>query len=58
MGKFYLYRCRINKTKPVINSFLQELKYKYKLEKYKHQLEMKPTEFQEKWHPYANLVDD
>lgn len=57
LGKFYIYKCRINKIKPHIDTFIRELKYKYTVEKFEHCLQMQLSDFQNKWLPYIKLVE-
>ena len=56
-ANFFVYKCRFNKVKPTVHIFTKELQYKYKVEKYKHCLDMQYYEFQKKWFPYINLID-
>ena len=54
-AKFFVYHCRINKIKPKIQNFANEIRKKYIVEKYVHALEMN-NEFNRKWLPYINLI--
>ena len=56
-AKFFIYKCRINKTKPNIQHFVHELKQFYKIDKYVHYLEMRIDNLSKKWQPYNALVD-
>lgn len=56
LGKVFVYKCRITKTKPNIQHFLKELCWRYKMEKYAHTMEMKQAEFKRKWYPYLGIL--
>ena len=56
-GKFYIYKCRINKTKPEVRNFLRELNMKFKIEKHAAYLNMNYHVFQRIWFPYMGLVE-
>ena len=44
-AKFFIYKCRINKSKPNVQHFMNEMKYIYNIDKYVHYLEMKSDKF-------------
>ena len=56
-AKFFIYRCRINKIKPNIQHFNNELKQIYKIDKYIHSIEMNTDTFHRKWFLYMNLIN-
>ena len=47
----------MNKIKPNIQHFTNELKQIYKVDKYIHSIEMGVEEFHKKWLLYVNLVN-
>ena len=55
--KFSIYKCRINKSKPNVQHFMNEMKYIYKIDKYVLYLEMKSDKFYQKWQLYINLIN-
>ena len=55
--KFFIYKCRINKIKPTIQYFTNDLKQAYKVDEYVHKIEMHVEEFHRKWLLYVNLVN-
>ena len=56
-AKFFIYKCRINKIKPDIQHFKNELKQIYKIDKYIHNIEMHADAFHRKWLLYVNLIE-
>ena len=56
-AKFFVYKCRMNKMKPNIQHFINELKQIYKVDKYVHSMEMRVEEFNKKWLLYVNLIN-
>merc|ERR1712208_262295 len=57
-AKFFIYKCRLNKTKPNVNVFIKDLKYHYNIDEYVHKLEMKLEEFRRKWAAYETIFED
>jgi exonuclease III len=55
-AKFFVYKCRYNKTKPLLRIFLQELKYRYRVEEYCHKINMNSLQFLQNWLPYRELL--
>jgi hypothetical protein len=55
-AKFFIYKCRINKIKPRIHNYLQELSIIYKTDQYVYKMNMDPVAFIKKWAAYSNLV--
>lgn len=56
-AKLFIYKCRINKTKPRIEQFRNELRYIYNIDKHVHLLEMSLEKFNRKWMLYLGLLD-
>ena len=54
--KFFIYKCRLNKIKPSIKHFNNELKHVYKVDKYIHTIEMQADKFDKKWMLYKDLI--
>ena len=52
LGKFFIYRCKVQKINLSFNYFLRELYSRYRQEKHIH---MNSNYFQNNWHPYINL---
>jgi hypothetical protein len=48
-AKFFVYKRRINKIKPIVQIFLQELSIIYKTDQYVFNVNMKYNEFVNKW---------
>ena len=44
-AKYFVYKCKINKTIPTVPNFQQDLKRQYILEKYTHAMEVCLEEF-------------
>ena len=57
-AKFFIYKCRINKTKPNIQCFINnDLKQMHEIDKHVHYLEMRIDIFHRKWLLYSNIVN-
>ena len=56
-AKFYIYKCRLNKIRPSIHHFNNDLKRTYKIDKHIHNLEMQTDKFYRKWLLYTDLVN-
>ena len=56
-AKFFIYKCRLNKTKPRLQTFLQQLKHIYVIDEYVSKMEMSYDKFLLKWLPYTVLVE-
>ena len=56
-AKFFIYKCRFNKTKPRLQTFLQQLKQTYAIDEYVSKIEMSYNKFLLKWMPYTVLVE-
>ena len=56
-AKFFIYKCRINKIRPNIQYFKNDLKQLYNVDKYIHSIEMNMDAFYRKWLLYVNLMD-
>ena len=57
MQSFFVYKCRLNKTKPVMQAFLRELKHIHDTDEYVSRMDMAYGKFLLKWLPYAALLD-
>jgi hypothetical protein len=55
-AKFFIYKCRINKIKPLLQIFLKELSIIYKTDKYAFTVNMKYNEFVKKWASYQQML--
>ena len=52
MAKFFIYRCKVNKTELNLKCFLSEIYNRYCIEK---QINMNSVSFRNSWGPYINL---
>jgi exonuclease III len=55
-AKFFIYKCRFTKTRPLLMVFLKELKYRYRIEEYCHKINMDSLKFLQNWLPYMELI--
>ena len=55
--KFFIHKCRINKTRPQIESWKREMNQLFTLDRYTNKLEMSLDKFQKKWFPYLSLLE-
>ena len=55
-AKFFVYKCRLNKLKPTLEAFINNLKHIYEVDKHVHLTEMTYEKFVKKWTPYNHLV--
>jgi len=56
LGKFYIYRCRMEGIKPIISAFIVIIKQRYTVEKYMHYITNKSLLFERCWLPYENIA--
>ena len=56
-AKFFIYKCRMNKIRPNIQHFINEVQQIYKVDKYIHYMEMGVEAFNRKWLLYVNIVE-
>ena len=56
-AKHFLYKCRINKSKPTMQTFLKTLTTVRIIDKYIHSLRMECDKFLLKWIPYNGLCE-
>lgn len=56
-AKFFVYKCRYTKTKPLFQVFLQDLTFRYKIEEFCHKTDMTYVKFQQGWLPYMDLIN-
>ena len=57
VAKYFVYKSRINKTRPRVQGFLKELTHMYKTDKYMHSILMKQEKFALKWLAYQDPVE-
>ena len=55
-AKFFVYKCRLNKLKPTLEAFINNLKHIYEVDKHVHLMEMTYEKCVKKWTPYNYLV--
>ena len=55
-AKFFVYKCRLNKLKPTLEAFINNLKDIYEVDKHEHLMEMTYEKFVRKWTLYNHLV--
>ena len=56
-AKYFIYRCKINKVKPLFRVFLQDLKYRYTVEECMYKLDMREDVFFiKKWMMYTTML--
>ena len=55
-AKFYIYKCKFQDSKPVLEHFRTVLKFRYKTEKYLAYMIGRGREFLIEWMPYTSLV--
>ena len=56
-SKFFIYKAKLSKVQPRIQTFLQTLKFRWTTAKYVSIVNGSQTEFNKIWHPYLPLVD-
>ena len=55
-AKFFVHKCRLNKVKPTLEAFINNLKHIYEVDKHVHLMEMTYEKFVKKWTLYNHLV--
>ena len=50
-AKFFVYKCRLNKLKPTLEAFMNNLKHTYQADKHVHLMKMTYEKFVQKWTP-------
>ena len=55
-AKFYIYKSKLQETRPLLEIFLRNLKYRFEIEKYSSFKSGNITKFVELWSPYEELV--
>ena len=55
-AKFCVYKSRLNKLKPTLEAFINNLKNIYEVDKHVHLMEMTYEKFVKKWTPNNYLV--
>ena len=56
-SKFFIYKAKLSKTRPRIQTFLQTLKFRWNIEKYRSIVNGLQAKFNEIWMPYLPLLD-
>ena len=56
-AKFFIYKCKINKTIPQLHSFKRYLKTNFEVYKYNAKLNMSYDKIVIEWCPYQQLID-
>ena len=56
VAKYFIYKCRINKTRPRVQGFLKELTHMYKIDKFVQSILMKQDKFALKRLAYQEIV--
>ena len=56
-AKYFIYRSKLNKVEPNINTFKTYLKQAYEIDKFTFKIEMKMSKFNEKWAPYLEFIE-
>ena len=56
-AKFFIYKCKINKTLPLLHSFKRYLKTNFEVYKYNAKLNMSYGKIVIEWCPYQQLID-
>ena len=56
VAKYFIYKCRINKTRPRVQGFLKELTHMYKIDKFVQSILMKQDKFALKQLAYQEIV--
>ena len=56
LAKNYLYKCKLNKQNPNINSFIKVLAYRHKIEEYNAKLKQEYAQFIVDWLPYREMI--
>ena len=55
-AKFFAYKCRLNKLKPTLEAFINNLNHIYEVDKHVHLMEMTSEKFVKKRTPYNHLL--
>ena len=55
-AKFFVYKRRLNKRKPTLEYFVNNLRDIHQVDKHVHLMEMTYEKFVKKWTPYNHLV--
>ena len=50
-----MYKCRLNKLKPTLEAFINNLKHIYEVDEHVHLMEMTYEKFVKKWTSYNHL---
>ncbi len=56
-GKFYVYKCKLEKVNPALDVFMKILLRRYQIEKYMSMIHMEANSFRNKWHMYLPLLE-
>ncbi|XP_070180397.1 uncharacterized protein [Littorina saxatilis] len=55
LGKYYIYKCKLQGSVPLLSGFLKILKQRYYIEKKLNFIRNRNVEFLSEWLPYANI---
>ena len=55
-AKFYIYKCKLESTRPTLDNFMRQLQYRYTIEKILAFKNNKETEFQRSWQIYNEFI--
>jgi hypothetical protein len=56
LAKYFIYKCKLENTLPLLNHYMSCLRYSYVIEKYAATKKGKCDEFCKNWLPYQNLL--
>ena len=56
IGKWHIYKCKLQDREPTIDIFKQQFKQRYTIEKSISIAGQKYNSFKDTWHPYQNLI--
>jgi len=56
MAKFYIYKCKLQDTQPILNTFTLLLQNRYNIERYIAAVNDKTSQFDTTWAPYLPII--
>ena len=56
LAKQYIYRCKLGKTKPVLQGFIKKLQHRWSVDEYIARKNFTHTDFVAKWLPYRAFL--
>ena len=54
-AKMFIYKCKLNNTQPLLNIFMNEMKYRYRIEMYIAKINNCYNKVMTNWFPYSNI---